>query len=127
MAEKNEILAVIGAYVNAVNAADADRLEALFWYNDARFSEVENHIALPFSKEVFLDIGNWIRQNAEPGVKQRFFDTSIYLLSDDIAYSVSLREQFETGKISRITLIYLKKDNEWKIIHGHFSLAPDPS
>ncbi|MCD6485504.1 MAG: nuclear transport factor 2 family protein [Candidatus Odinarchaeota archaeon] len=27
-------------------------------------------------------------------------------------------------RTSRVTLIFLKKDNRWKIIHGHFSYMP---
>ena len=123
--DRELILALIDSYVAAVNNADADLLEDLFWYEDPRFSEVENHIPAPFGKAVFLDIGNWIRNNAKPGEKQQFHETSVHLLSDDVAYSVSLREEIETEKISRVTLIYLKNQGQWKIIHGHFSYLPE--
>ena len=125
MEVKDEILQIIQNYERAVNSANADQLEDLFWFDDERFSEVENHIAVPFGKKVFLDIGSWIRQNARPGAKQRFYDTSVYPLSGDVAYSVSLREEIESGKISRVTLIYLKNEGRWKIIHGHFSYLPE--
>ncbi len=124
MTDKQEILGIIDNYTDAVNGADASKLEGLFWYDDVRFSEVENHIPAPFGKDVFLDIGTWIRENAVPGEKQRFYDTSVHLLSDEVAYSVSMREELEDRRISRVTLVYLKQDSDWKIIHGHFSYVP---
>jgi hypothetical protein len=56
----------------------------------------------------------------------RFYDTQVHLLSPEVAYSVSLRDQEEDGEIktSRVTLVFLKKGNEWRIIHGHFSYVP---
>lgn len=125
MNQEQLILALIDNYVAAVNDADADGLNKLFWYEDPRFSEVENHIPTPFGKEVFLDISDWIRRNAKPGEKQRFYATSVYFLSEKVAYSVSLREEIETRKISRVTLIFLENEGRWKIIHGHFSYVPE--
>ena len=122
---ESQIADLIEQYVSAVNSADADLLESLFWHDDPRFSEVENFVAAPFGQTDFLDIGNWIRKNAEPGHKQRFHNTQIHVLSDGVAYSVSLRDELETNGVSRVTLIYLKKEGVWKIIHGHFSDAPD--
>ncbi len=122
--DERMILKVIDNYASAVNNADADGLENLFWHEDSRFSEIENHIPTPFGQTVFLDIGNWIRKNAKPGLKQRFYDSTVHLLSEDVAYSISLREELESGKISRVTLIYLKREGDWKIIHGHFSYVP---
>ena len=123
--DEQAIVEIISSYTSAVNNADADQLDDLFWHADSRFSEVEKHIAEPFGQEVFLDLGNWIRRNAKPGLKQRFYKTTIHLLSDCIAYSVSLREDHESSDISRVTLIYMKQEGEWKIIHGHFSRVPE--
>jgi len=122
--DKERILEIIESYQSAANDADADRMESLFWHEDDRFSEIENHIAVPFGEEVFLDIGNWIRNNAEPGPKQRFHATTVHMLTDDVAYSVSLRDELEEGVTSRVTFIFLKRDETWKIIHGHFSHIP---
>ncbi len=117
---------LIEKYVEAVNAADADQLSSLFWLDDERFSDIENHIPNPFGKKVFDDISDWIRKNAKPGDKQRFFDTRVYQLSPEVVYSTSLREELDPvasvrGATSRITFIYLRKEGTWKIIHGHFS------
>lgn len=37
---EQKISSIIDAYVRAVNGADADLLESLFWTDDLRFSEV---------------------------------------------------------------------------------------
>lgn len=118
---------ILGDYVRAFENANADLMQSLFWYEDPRFIEVENHIPQPFSIDRFLFIMDWIRENQKPGWKMRFYDTQIHLLSPDVAYSVSMREQDEDGSMStsRVTLLYLMKDGQWKILHGHFSLLPE--
>jgi ketosteroid isomerase-like protein len=121
---EDEVRAIVREYEAAVNAADADRLNALFWADDARFSEVENHIPMPFGEATFGEISDWIRANAEPGEKQRFLGTWVFPLTRDVAYSVSFREEVEPGTRSRVTFVYLRKDEEWRIIHAHFSDVP---
>jgi uncharacterized protein (TIGR02246 family) len=124
--EKRKILSIIDTYVRAFETADADLMQSLFWVNDPRFIEVENHIPQPFGRKRFLAIMNWIRKYQKPGWKMKFYDTKVNILSPEVAYSVSLRDQKENGKLktSRVTFIFLKKENEWKIIHGHFSYLP---
>lgn len=124
--ERNKILEIISSYVRAFETADADLMASLFWVDDPRFIEVENHIPEPFGRERFLWIMNWIRENQPSGWKMRFYDTQVHLLSPEVAYSVSLREEEieERKSSSRVTLVFLKKDEEWKIIHGHFSYVP---
>jgi ketosteroid isomerase-like protein len=122
--ERQAILAILDEYVAAVNAADADRLERLFWIDDPRFAEIEDHIPMPFCATVFRDIGDWIRKSAKPGLKQRFREPHVYLLAADVAYSIALQDLLESKTTSRVTLVYLKKAGEWRIIHGHFSNVP---
>ncbi len=124
--DKHKIFEILDTYVQAFESADADLMKNLFWIDDPRFIEVENHIPEPFSRERFLWIMNWIRKHQKPGWKMKFYDVKIHILSPTVAYSVSLRDQEENGEIktSRVTLIFLKKGNEWKIIHGHFSYTP---
>jgi ketosteroid isomerase-like protein len=124
--EKRKILEIIDTYVRAFERADADLMGSLFWVDDPRFIEVENHIAEPFDRERFLAIMDWIRKHQKPGWKMRFYDTKVHILSPEVAYSVSLRDQSEDGEVktSRVTLVFLKKENERKIIHGHFSYVP---
>jgi len=126
MGRERKILALIEKYVRAFETADADLMQSLFWIDDERFIEVENHISKPFGRERFLAIMDWIRKYQKPGRKMRFYNTKVNVLSPEVAYSISLRDQKENGELrtSRVTLIFLKKGNEWKIIHGHFSYLP---
>ena len=125
-AEKKEIVKLIDLYVQAVNTADADLLESLFWKDDQRFTEVENHIPTPFGAKTFSDTSDWIRKNGKPGNHQQFYETAVHILSAEVAYSVSMRNEYDNGEpsSSRVSLVYLKKDSQWKIIHGHFSYVP---
>ena len=124
--EKEKILGTIDAYVGAFEMADADLMQSLFWVDDPRFIEVENHIPEPFVRERFLWIMDWMRKNQKPGWKMKFYETKVNFLSPEVAYSVSLRDQKENGdaKTSRVSLVFLKNGDEWKIIHGHFSFLP---
>ncbi len=124
--EKRKILAIIDTYVRAFETADADLMQSLFWIDDQSFIEVENHIPEPLGRARFLAIMDWMRKYQKPGWKMRFYDTKVNILSPEVAYSVSLRDQKENGepRTSRVTLIFLRKGNEWKIIHGHFSYLP---
>jgi len=124
--DKQKILEIIDIYVRAFEMADADLMESLFWIDNPRFIEVENHIPEPFGRERFLWIMDWMRKNQKPGWKMKFYDTKVNFLSPEVAYTVSLRDQKEDGeaKTSRVSLVFLKKENNWKIIHGHFSFLP---
>jgi ketosteroid isomerase-like protein len=121
---EDEVRAIVREYEAAVNAADADRLNAVFWVDDARFSEVENHIPMPVGQATFSEISDWMRASAEPGEKQSFLGTWVFPLTEDVAYSVSFREELEPGTRSRVTFVHLRKGEEWRIIHAHFSDVP---
>jgi hypothetical protein len=75
--EERKILEIIDTYVRAFETADADLMESLFWIDDARFIEVENHVLKPFGRNRFLAILDWIRKYQKPGWKMRFYDTKI--------------------------------------------------
>ncbi len=124
--DKQVILALLDSYCQAFADADADALQALLWFEDERFTEIEDHIPHPFGRKVFLDVMDWIRNNAKPGNKMIFTQPQVFALADDVAYSVALQNiTTETGNsTSRVTLIYVKKDGIWKIMHGHFSSVP---
>jgi uncharacterized protein (TIGR02246 family) len=125
--ERRAILRLIGEYEQAFRDADADRMQSLFWFDDARFLEIENHIPAPFGRERFLGITDWVRENQPSGQTMEFRETMVHLLSRESAYSVSLRDEHEGGQTvtSRVTLVYLKRAGIWKILHGHFSCLPD--
>jgi uncharacterized protein (TIGR02246 family) len=120
------IRGLIDSYEEAVNAADATKLESLFWLDDSRFSEVENDRPMPFGSAEFLAIAEWIREHGEPGLKQKFHESDVHLLSPSTAYSVSMRDEYVSADTlrSRVTFVYLKDEGEWRIIHAHFSYVP---
>lgn len=124
--DERDIRAVLESYVRAYEGADADLMESLFWVDDPRFVEVENHIPAPFGRERYLAILGWIREHQKPGWRMRFYDTQVHILAPDVAYSVSMRDSEEDGDVetSRVTLVFLRKEGVWKIVHGHFSYLP---
>ena len=124
--QERQIFKIVDTYVRAFETADADLLESLFWTDDSRFSEIENDRPKPFGRETFQVIRNWIREHGQAGGKMRFYETAVHFLSPEVAYSTSMRDEFEGDKPipSRVTLIFLRKEDEWKIIHGHFSYLP---
>jgi ketosteroid isomerase-like protein len=126
-ADEAAILGILDTYAKAFQDADADLAQSLVWLEDERFSEIEDMIAYPFGKQTYLDIMDWIRNNAKPGTKEmKFHQPTVFSLAENVAYVIALQEiKSEEGQsISRVTLIFLKKDGEWKIIHGHFSPIP---
>jgi len=87
-------------------------------------------IAKPYGRDALADMCAWIakqRESGKRGQKQRFYETEVYMLAPGVAYSVSMRDEYEGEKAvqSRVTLVFLKKGYEWRIIHGHFSYAPE--
>lgn len=112
--------------MRAFESADPDLMQSLFWIDDPRFIEVENHIPRPFGRRRFIEIMDWIRKYQKPGWRMKFYNIEVNILSPEVVYSVSLRDQIEDGdaKTSRVTLIFLKRGGEWRIIHGHFSYVP---
>jgi ketosteroid isomerase-like protein len=126
--DKQTILASLDSYCQAFADADAEAMQELMWFDDARFTEIEDHIPHPFGRETFLDIMDWIRNNAKPGNQMTFEEPQIFDLAGDVAYGVALQHiTTEAGSgTSRVTFIFMKKDSVWKIIHGHFSDMPTP-
>ena len=128
--EIRKILAVMDSYVHAFEMADANLMRSLHWVDDPNFTEIEDHISEPFARERFLNIMNWIEKHGKPGKKMRFYDMKINMLSPRIAYVIALQEIRPSEgcgetSTSRVSLVFLKKANEWKIIHGHFSSKPE--
>lgn len=102
-----------------MNDADVDLLATLFWADDPRFCEVENDQPMPFGKERFLEIADRVREHGRPGDnQQRFHDTGVCVLAPDVAHTVCSRDELNTNKTSRVTLILLRKGHEWRIIQG---------
>jgi hypothetical protein len=127
--ENSKILAIMNSYVRAFEMAEANLMQSLHWIDDPNFTEIEDHISEPFAREEFLSIMIWIEKHGKPGKKMRFYDIKVNMLSPRIAYVIALQEIRPSEgcgetSTSRVSLVFLKKANEWKIIHGHFSPMP---
>ncbi len=121
--ETQKILEIIESYPQAL--ANADAWEKLFWLDDPNFTEIENDRRWLLGRDYIEMISGLIRKRAPSPPNQKWYDTKVYFLGPDVAYSVSLRDELNTNQTSRVTLIYLKKGDEWRIIHGHFSNVPE--
>ncbi len=124
-AETQKILQIIESYRQAPVNADAEAWERLFWLDDPGFTEIENDKRWLLDRDYIEMISGILRKKTPGAPNQKWYDTKVYFLGPDAAYSVSLRDELNTDQTSRVTLIYLKKEDEWRIIHGHFSNVPE--
>ncbi len=124
-AERQRILQIIESYPQALANADAEAWEKLFWLDDPGFTEIENDKRWLLDRDYIEMISGILRKKIPGAPNQKWYDTQVHFLSPDAAYSVSLRDELNTDQTSRVTLIYLKKADEWRIIHGHFSNVPE--
>jgi ketosteroid isomerase-like protein len=122
--EKAKILKIVDSYTKALDSGDAALWEGLYWLDDKNFSEIENDKPYALDRRYIEQISAGLRRQGPGKPNQRWHDTKVYVLSPDIAYSVSLRDEINTSTTSRVTLVYQKKRDEWRIIHGHFSDVP---
>ncbi len=124
-AESREILQIIDKYA-VMGGGDAERFRALFWVDDPNLTNVENDRPYLLGQDYVEFLADLVRKEGAGGpVGQRFYDTKIFFLTPDVAYSVSLRDELNIAKTSRVTFVYQKKHGEWRIIHGHFSYVPE--
>ena len=119
-----KVLGIIDSYTKALETGDAELWESLYWLDDPGFSEIKNDKPHPLDRRYIEQIAAWLRKNGPSKPNQRWYDTRVFFLSPDVAYSISLRDEFNTGITSRVTLVYLRKAGQWRIIHGHFSDVP---
>ncbi|MFP4459826.1 MAG: YybH family protein [Candidatus Zixiibacteriota bacterium] len=123
-----EILDIIDEYVEAIDRADYETVAKLHHSDDPRFSAIEDFIPEPFGKETFDEIILWIKENAEPGYLNLSYEkTKVHKLAEDVCYSTSVVRQRSNGHegFGRATLIFIKKDGRWGILHGHWSNMPE--
>lgn len=122
--DRQRILQIIDEYAH-MGHGNAERFASLFWLDDPNLSNVENDRPGLLGPEYIRFLVGLVREGGERPVNQRFWDTHVYLLTPDVAYSVSMREELNVKKTSRVTFVYQKKHGEWRIIHGHFSYVPE--
>ena len=71
-------------------------------------------------------IHDWVRQHGEPGDHVAFEQEKVFLLSSDVAYATAIQNpSFDVPSHSRVTFVFLRRGEDWRIIHAHFSSVPD--
>lgn len=124
-ADERAISRIVADYSSALENGDPDLWERLFWSDDPHFSIVENDRPQMMGRAYIEFVSSLIRERGKQPPSQRWYETRVHVLGEQTAYSVSLRDEVNSGKTSRVTLIYMKRDGEWRIIHGHFSFVPE--
>lgn len=123
--EKLSILKTIDFLEESANKADPSIAEPYLLLEDDRFSEIEDFIQEPFGAKTLKEIHDWVRKNGKPGDNVHFRKRKIYLLSSSTAYATSIQElNFDRPSKSRVTFVFLKDGEDWKIIHAHYSSMP---
>jgi len=119
------VLEIIRKLEEAANEADPAKAETVLWLEDEKFSEIEDFIPEPMGADGVRRIHDWIRENGRPGENMKFRDIKAYSLSSDTAYATAIQElNFDEPSTSRVTFVLLKKDDDWGIIHAHYSSMP---
>lgn len=126
--DKNAIQAIIETYATAGRNGEADKFQRLFWSEDPAFTIVENDRAELMGAKYIAWLTGLIKDGKLLPV-QRFYNTQIFLVTPEIAYSISFRDEsdpHDATKVltSRVTFVYQKKQDEWRILHSHFSFMP---
>jgi hypothetical protein len=123
--EEKQMQKIIDALEESANKANPSIGEAYILMDDERFSEIEDFVPEPFGAKTMKEINDWVRKNGKPGNNVRFTKRQIHLLSTTTAYATSIQElNFDKPSKSRVTFVFIKIDNQWKIIHAHYSTMP---
>ncbi len=119
------ILNIIRKLEEAANEADPAKAVSVLWLEDERFTEIEDFIPEPMDAQGVRQIHDWIKENGRPGDNVHFRDIKAYSLSSEIAYATAIQElHFDEPGTSRVTFVFLKKNDQWGIIHAHYSTMP---
>jgi hypothetical protein len=119
------ILTIIKQLEEAANEANPTKSESVLWLEDERFTEIEDFIPGPMGAEGVRQIHDWIKENGHPGDNVHFRDIQVYSLSPEVAYATAIQElNFDEPGESRVTFVFLKKNEDWGIIHAHYSTVP---
>ncbi len=123
MAEDFEMVAeaMLMAYAESVNTADADGLAELFWLEDERCSGVADTGAEPLGRVAFRALLSESLISGEPGEHMVWHQARAHRLSSEAGYVTAMQHRGNAWQ--RVTLILLKKGHEWGILHMHASPA----
>lgn len=86
------IVAVVEKYQGAANSRDPSKFREILALGDARFTEIEDHIPVPFGFETANDILRWIEEHPASRYQVRYFNTQAFLLAETVAYAVAMHE-----------------------------------
>ena len=114
--------AMLAALAESANAADIDGLLSLNWLEDERFAMIQDRSAEPVDAAGLERMLAGLHGSWEPGQHMSFRDARAHRLGPDTAYLTAML-RWDDGWI-RVTLILLKKGDEWGILHGHLSALP---
>lgn len=123
-----QIRKTIDNYTAAIERGDPELWESLFWLDDPALSVLENDRPHLLGRKYIDFLTGLIRKQGPHPSNQKWYETQVYFLSANVAYTTSLRDEIFAGgvtKTSRITLVFKKKEDQWRIIHGHFSIVPE--
>jgi len=123
--EEAKVQKVLDSYAVALERGDAELWESLFWLDDPNFTAIENDRPHVLDRKYIEWIAALLRQRGPRPGNQRWYDTRVFLLTPEVACTVSLREELDVKKTSRVTLVFQKKGDQWRIVHGHFSCVPE--
>jgi len=119
------ILDIIKKLEQAANKADPAKAACVLWLEDERFTEIEDFIPEPMGAQGVRQIHDWIKENGRPGDNMHFRDIKVYSLSSEVVYATAIQElNFDEPGTSRVTFVFLKKNDEWRVIHAHYSTMP---
>jgi hypothetical protein len=121
---ESAILRIIESYPSALVGGDVKRWESLFWLDDPNFTVIENDRAAVMGAEYIRQLSDLVSKRAGQPIGQRWYDTKVRFIADNCAYTTSLREELNDKKISRVTLLFIRKRTQWRIVHCHFSYVP---
>ena len=123
--DRKKILQIITNYTVAGQTGNTGLWESLFWLDELGFTVIENDRPHVMGRKHIDFLTGISRERGPQPNNQKWYDTQVYFVSTDIAYTVSLCDEFNINKTSRVTLLFKKKHDEWRIIHGHFSFVPE--
>lgn len=128
LATEKELLAVIEHYQQAANTRNVALFEKILALDDPQFTEFEDFLPDLIGRQGVCDILNWGKQHPEFKYEVQYTDRKAFLLSPSVGYATAYsrsKSDHHVG-VARATFIMKKYEDQWKIIHAHWSEVPKP-
>lgn len=123
MTDEEQILNIIQSY-ETLAGGDAGRFRSLFWSDDPNFTILENDRSGILGAEYIEHLCGIIKARGASH-NQRIHNIRVFFPSDDFAYAIFLRDEMNIKATSRVTFVFQRKNDEWRILHSHFSYVPE--